>query len=98
MSEAEIADLKDRMAARSRWLKAEIKGREKAEADLAAEREHVAAHCPWPEQPCIYWKQRAAGRESGSRASAPEPDPECGADRGTAAKTAARFNYGRRWG
>ena len=41
---------------------------EKAEADLAAEREHVAAHCPWPEQPCIYWKQRAAGRESGMTA------------------------------
>ena len=36
MSEAEIADLKDRMAAGSRWLKAEIKGREKAEADARA--------------------------------------------------------------
>ena len=51
MSEAEIADLKDRMAAGSRWLKAEIKGREKAEADLAAAyhkkpSEHNPAVCP----------------------------------------------------
>jgi len=104
MSEAEIADLKDRMAAGSRWLKAEIKGREKAEADArAANAVVVSLEADLAEAEGIIkdyelWCldmgripiQRAAERESGSRASAPEPDPECGADRGTAAKPAAR--------
>ena len=96
MSEAEIADLKDRMAAGSRWLKAEIKGREKAEADLAASRKELeVTHVRLRTAESARDEARAAGRESGdtngSRAAGTTPDRE-GPTPSAAAKPAARLH------
>ena len=96
MSEAEIADLKDRMAAGSRWLKAEIKGREKAEADLAASRKELeVTHVRLRTAESARDEARVAGRESGdpngSRAAGTPPDRE-GPPPSAAAKPAARLH------
>ena len=96
MSEAEIADLKDRMAAGSRWLKAEIKGREKAEADLAASRKELeVTHVRLRTAESARDEARVAGRESGdtngSRAAGTTPDRE-GPTPSAAAKPAARLH------
>jgi DNA repair exonuclease SbcCD ATPase subunit len=74
-AEAEVVDLKDRMAAGSRWLKAEIAGREKAEAALA-ELDALRQEC-WTMTDCgicEYQGERAAGRDSETEAAHGQAD------------------------